>query len=118
MNKVFQLVVQFADGNPNPIEAVVIADNRNDALLAASARLTEDNAPDHAIECSEMTPDYLETMYLSATDPDSPFTKAGISVDLSTISDRVLDVLCPQCEDGEIIRAYVEASRTPERANE
>ena len=115
MSRVFQIVVHFPEGSPASKEAILIADSQDDAIKSVSARLDEEgmlvdplSEAKPTIEANEMTADYLETMYLAATDPDSPFTKAGLKADLSVFPPAVLDVLCPQIEGGEKIRDHIQ----------
>ena len=107
IRRVYQVVVKFEAAQP--IEALIVADSEAEAVEAVQARLAEENAPDHEYEVEEMTPDYIETMYLAATDPESPFGAIGVNVDMSDIPKAVLDVLLPRCENGTKIREFIES---------
>lgn len=112
VRRVYQIIVKFEAAQT--IEALIVADTEDEAVQAVRQRLVEEHAPEHEYEVEEMTPDFIETMFLAATDPASPFAQIGVNVDLSDIPAQVLDVLLPQCKGGDEIRAFIEAgAKTP-----
>ena len=102
--KVFQVVVDFGQ-QVETKEALIVASDRDAALEAVAAKVSEgfpEGVPGHSIECEELTPDYIATLYRSSVDHDSPFRG---SVDWTGFPDRVLDVLLPQTDLKDFVKA-------------
>ena len=110
--KVFQVVVDFGQQVPTK-EALIVAATQDEAIAAVADKISEgfpEGVPGHNVECEELTPDYLATLYRSSVDHDSPFRG---TVDWTGFPDRVLDVLLPQTnlEDYKKARAEIEHMR-------
>jgi hypothetical protein len=112
-DKVFQVVVNFGQQVPTK-EALIVAPSEDEAKQLVTEKLdsmapSDGALPSHIIEVEEMTPDYIETLYLSSVETDSPFYG---QVDWQDVPKRIVDILLPKTSlDLEAARSNIRLMR-------
>ena len=108
-DRVFRVVIYYGIGAIPSLSAYIIALDQQSALKIVSRRFLTSEIDDYSIEIQEITPEVLDILYNRVV--KSSYKRTGLGLDLSSMPNQALDILCPQCENGDRILEYVGKNR-------